>query len=95
MKQLDNLIYDAISTLRSSKKQPNENAIYSPISSNLELLSKEHLEELLKCLVNEEKLQNKPHSGKNSYYMGTNRANLFSSIETLIQQEPPTTPTLT
>ena len=29
MKQLDNLRYDTISTLRSNKKQPNENAIYS------------------------------------------------------------------
>ena len=41
MEQFDNLIYDAISTLRSSKKQPNENAKYSLISSNLESLSKE------------------------------------------------------
>ena len=36
MEQLDNLIYDTISTLRSNKKQPNENAIYSLISSKLE-----------------------------------------------------------
>ena len=32
---------------------------------------------------------------KNSYYLETNRANLFSSIETAIQHGPPTTPTLT
>ena len=41
------------------------------------------------------KLKNKPHNGKNSYYLETNRTNLFSSIETLIQQGPPTTPTET
>ena len=81
MEQLDNLIYDTISTLRSNKKQPNENAIYSLISSKLESLSKDQLEERLNCLVNEEKLKSKPHNGKNSYYLETNRANLFSSIE--------------
>ena len=86
MEKLDNLIYDTISTLRSNKKQPNENAIYSLISSKLGSLSKYKLEERLICLVNEEKLKNKPHSGKNSYYLETNRTNLSSSIKTLIQQ---------
>ena len=41
MEQLGNLIYDAISKLRSNKKQPNENTIYSLISSKLKSLSKE------------------------------------------------------
>ena len=50
----------------------NENAIYSLISSSLELLSKEQLEERLNCLVNKGKLKNKPHNRKNSYYMETN-----------------------
>ena len=95
MEQLDNLIYDTISTLRSIKKQPNENAIYSLISSKLELLSKDQLEEGLICLVNEEKLKNKPHKGKDSYYLERNRTILFSSIETPIQHGPPTNPTET
>ena len=63
--QLNNLIYDVISTLRSYKKQPNENELYSLISSNLEPLSKEQLN----CLVNELKLKNKPDNGRNYYYM--------------------------
>ena len=42
MEQLDNLIYDTISTLRSNEKQPTENAIYSLISSKLESLSKDN-----------------------------------------------------
>ena len=53
-----------IKGLRSIKKQPNENAIYSLISSILESLSKDQLEERLNYLVNEEKLKNKPHKGK-------------------------------
>ena len=95
MEQLGNLIYDAISKLRSNKKQPNENTIYSLISSNSKSLSKEQLEEPLNCFVNEEKLENKPHNALNSYYIETDRANLFSSIETRIQCGPPTNPTLT
>ena len=95
MEQLDNLIYDTISTLRSNKKQPNENAIYSLISSKLESLSKDQLEERLSYLVNEEKLKNKPHNGKSSYYLETNRTNFLSSIETPIQYGPLKTPTET
>ena len=94
MEQLDNLIYDTISTLRSNKKQPNENAIYSLISK-LESLSKDQLEERLNCLVKEEKLKHKPHNGKNSYCLETNRTNLFSSIEKPIHQGSQTTPTET
>ena len=65
------------------------------ILSNLESHSKEQLEERLNFLVNEEKLENKPHNGENSYDMETNRASLFSSIVMPIQRGPPTTPTLT
>ena len=82
-------------SLRSNKKQPNENTIYSLISPKLESLSKDQLEERLNCLVIEENLKNKPHNGKNFYYIETNRANLFSTIETPIQHGPPATPTLT
>ena len=64
MEQFDNLIYDTIITLRSNKKQLNENATYTLISSKLESLSKDKLEERLNCLANEEKLQNKPHNGR-------------------------------
>ena len=51
MEQLDNLICDTVtvSTLRSNKKQPNENAIYSLLSSKSESLSKDQLEERLNC----------------------------------------------
>ena len=57
MEQLDNLIYDATSSLRSNKKQRNKNAIYYLISSNLESLSKEQLKERLNCLFMRENLK--------------------------------------
>ena len=95
MEQLDNLIYDTISKLRSNKKQPNENAIYSLISSKLGSISKDQLEERLNCPVNEQKLKSKPHNGKGSYYLEKNRTNLSSSIKALFQQRPTTTPTKT
>ena len=57
MEQLDNLIYDTISTLGSSNKQRIKNEIYYLISSNLESLSKEQLEEQLNCLFTRENLK--------------------------------------
>ena len=57
MEHFNNLICDAISTLRSNKKRPNENAIYSIMSSNLEFLSKEQLEEQLNSLLMRENLK--------------------------------------
>ena len=54
------------------------------------MLSKDQLEERLNCLINKENLKNKPHNGKNSYHLETNRANLFSSIEMPIKHGPPT-----
>ena len=45
MEQLDNLMYNIISTLTSNKKQRNKNVIYFLISSKLESLSKDQLEE--------------------------------------------------
>ena len=49
MEQLDNSIYDTISTLGGNKTQFNENVIYSLISCKLELRSKDQLEERLSC----------------------------------------------
>ena len=49
MEQLDNSIYDTISTLGGNKTQFNENVIYSLISCKLELRSKDELEERLSC----------------------------------------------
>ena len=68
MEKLGNLINDAISSLRSNKKQPNENARYSLTSSKLEWHNKEQLEERLNCLVNEEELRNTTQQKKPLLY---------------------------
>ena len=58
-----------LGTLRSNKKQPNENA-HSLISSKLKSLSKDQLAGRLNCLVNKEKLKSKPHNGKKLLLFG-------------------------
>ena len=68
MEQLDTLIFNAIESLRTNKKQPNEDTLFTTISKELTLLTKEQLNERLNNLLDNNKLSNKPHGGKNSYY---------------------------
>ena len=70
MEKLDNHIFEAITQLRSNKKQPNESAIMTHLSEELEELNidKKRLEERLKWLVEYKRLENKPRNGVNSYY---------------------------
>ena len=62
MKELDSYISEAINQLRSSKKQPNKNAIFNLLLEKLELktTNKEQLTERLNYLVEIKVLQNKP-----------------------------------
>ena len=39
MKELDSYIFEAINQLTSSKKQPNENAIFNLLLENLEAIA--------------------------------------------------------
>ena len=70
MEKLDNHIFEAITQLRSNKKQPNESAIMTHLSEELEELNidKKQLTERLKWLVKYKRLDNKPRNGVNSYY---------------------------
>ena len=70
MEKLDNHIFEAITQLRSNKKQPNESAIMTHLSEELEELNidKKWLTERLKWLVEYIKLENKPRNRVNSYY---------------------------
>ena len=70
MEKLDNHIFEAITQLRSNKKQPNESAIMTYLSEELEELNidKKQLSERLKWLVKYKRLENKPRNGVNSYY---------------------------
>ena len=68
MEQLEGIIIKSIETLRSSKKKPNEEAIHNVIKKYLPEVSMDKLKERLNHLLQKEKILNKPHKGKNSYY---------------------------
>ena len=72
MEQLEDIIIKSIETLRISKKQPNEETIHSIVKKEFPELTVEQLKEQLNKLLQEEKILNKPHGGKNSYYIITN-----------------------
>ena len=69
--ELEEQIFDTITSLRNSKKQPNEDTIYCTISKTktTKSLNKETLREALSKLVSSKKLKVKLHNGKNSYYI--------------------------
>ena len=62
MEELNSYISEAINQLKSSRKQPSENAIYNLLSDKLEeiAISKEQLTESLNYLAEINVLQNKP-----------------------------------
>ena len=71
VEELEEQIFDTITSLRNSKKQPNEDTIYCTISKTktTKSLNKETLREALNKLVSSKKLKVKLHNGKNSYYI--------------------------
>ena len=70
VEELEEQIFDTITSLGNSKKQPNEDTIYYTISktNTTKSLNKETLREALDKLVSSQKLKVKLHNGKNSYY---------------------------
>ena len=77
MEQLDTHTFNAITKLRNNKKQPNENSIYNYILKTVESLTTEQLEDRLRDLIKANKLENKLHSGRNSYFIVENEENTF------------------
>ena len=51
------------------KKQPNKNSIYNDILKTVESLTTVQLEDRLRDLIKANKLENEPHSGRNSYFI--------------------------
>ena len=76
MDELDSYISEAINQLRSSKMQPNGNAIFNLLLEKLEpvAINKEQLTERLKYLVEIKVLQTKPRNGVNSFYITNNES---------------------
>ena len=71
VEELEEQIFNTITSLRNSKKQPNEDIIYFILSKTetTKSLNKETLQEVLNKLVNSKKLKVKLQNGKNSYYI--------------------------
>ena len=66
VEELEEQIFDTITSLRNSKKQPNEDTTYYTISKTktTKSLNKETLREVLNKLVSSKKLKVKLHNGK-------------------------------
>ena len=90
MKELDSYIYETINQLRSSKKQPNENAIFHLLLEKLEaiVINEYQFTERLNYLVEIKVLQNKPRNGGNSFCIINNESKISESP--LIQPFPDT-----
>ena len=69
MEESNSYIFEATQQVKSSKKQPNENAVYNLLLKKLELIdiNKEQLTERLNYLAEIKVLQNKQRNGVNSF----------------------------
>ena len=69
--ELEQRIFNTITSLGNRKKQPNEDTIYYIISKTktTKSMNKETLQEALNELVNSKKLKVKLRNGKKSYYI--------------------------
>ena len=77
LEQLESHIFNAITKLRNNKKQLNENSIYNYILKTVKSLTTEQLEDRLRDLIKANKLENKPHGGRNSYFIVENEESTF------------------
>ena len=91
VEELEEQIFNPVTSLRNSKKQPNEDTIYCIISKTktTKSLNKETLQETLNKLVNSKKLKVKLHNGKNLYYVENDSChediNKYQVIENVIK----------
>ena len=84
MKQLDSHIFNAITKLQNNQRELNENSIFNYILKTVESLTTEQLEDQLRDLIESNKLENKPYSGRNSYFIVENEESTFPKEETPI-----------
>ena len=71
VEELEQQIFNTITSLGNRKKQPNEDTIYYIISKTktTKSMNKETLQEALNELVNSKNLKVKLRNGKKSYYI--------------------------
>ena len=73
---LDNIIINAINTVRKNKKPPDETSIYEFFNKNLENanLTQVTINERLTSMSNNNRITNKLTNGKNSYFVTNNES---------------------
>ena len=73
---LDDIIINAINTIRKNKKRPDETSIYEFLNKNLENvdLTKVTINERVTSMSNNNRITNKLTSGKNSYFVTNNES---------------------
>ena len=73
---LDDIIINAINTIRKNKKQPDETSIYEFLNKKLENanLTKITINERLTSMSNNNRITNKLTNGKNSYFVTNNES---------------------
>ena len=77
MEQLDSHIFHAITKLGNNKRQSYENSIYNYNLKTVESLTTEQLDDQLRDLIKANKLENRPHSGRNSLFIVENEESTF------------------
>ena len=93
---LDDIIINAINTIRKNKKRPDETSIYEFLNKNLENanLTKITINERLTSMSNNNRITNKLNNGKNSYFVANNESpepkeDVGKQLLTNIETPPP------
>ena len=93
---LDDIIINAINTIRKNKKPPDETSISEFLNKNLEnaKLSKITINDRLTSMSNNNRITNKLTNGKNSYFVTNNessepREDVEKQLLTDIEMPPP------
>ena len=71
LSKLDQLIINAITTIRGNKQRPHENTIYDVISKDLKeiMINQDQFNARIVELLRNNTLENKPFKGQTSYYI--------------------------
>ena len=93
---LDDIIINAINTIRKNKKRPDETSIYKFLNKNLENanLTKITIDERLTSMSNNNRVINKLTNGKNYYFVTNNESSepkedIENQLLTGIETPPP------
>ena len=88
---LDDIIINAIKTIRKNKKRPDETSIYEFLNKNITKIT---INESLTSMLNNNRITNKLTNGKNSYFVTNNESSepkedIEKQLLTDIETPPP------